>query len=569
MSKVSSILSGVVTRDGDEEVHPVRVWWVYLAGAFLICVAVYLLFNYMAFFKRLELQALDLRYRRRPKIYESPRLGTIDIGPAEINRAGSWPISRRFYAEMMYVLGNYGAALMSFDMFFPDPSPLSVTKDQLERTTRFVNEKDMSSAQRLLTDMAVGADDELMAAMRKTGIAVMGQTVVWAPRGMFQSVGELAAKTRRQFEAMPDAHKKSVELAAKFSVPFDAGDLDEGVARAYAIEPPDPRLLAEAVGLGFAQILPDADGTVRKYPLLIQYDGRWYPSLALMGMSLITGVELKDMKVAPGKHVLIPGARIGTRDGRSETVDIRIPTDHYQRMIVNWANDYLDEDFVHIPGTFLLHLRGVDLVRGTFHEYAKDPDGLMAKGIPVVLQQVAEKGLMEEERANAVIRTLLLAYQAETLQAGNAATREQFVANFASEEDAEDQALMGSIWDQTYWNARILGLLQADRGKTYEQLAEALGLPGGAEKELRHSVEMLRLILDNGRDSQKWRPFYFFPPHDVSLGGGRMVPLSPLDLAGKVLYVGLTATARTTSTRCRSVRVTRWWDCTRMPRTRY
>ena len=542
MSKVSSILTGFVTRDGDEEVHPVRIWLVYLSGALLICMAACFLFSYVPFFKRFEYQTLDLRFKKRPGIYESPRLGTIDIGPAAINRSGSWPISRRFYAEMMRVLENYGATLMSFDMFFPDPSPLFVTKDQLQRTTKFVADKDMPSARRLLSDMAVGADDELIAAMKETKIAVLGQTFVWAHRGMFSSTEELAARTRRQFEAMPDRHKESVRIESKFSVPFDAGDLENGVARAFAVEPPDPRLLAEAVGVGFAEVLPDSDGTVRQYPLLFQYDGRWHPSLALMGISMSTGVPLRDMKVVPGRRVVIPGARIQDRNGKAVTTDIEIPTDHYQRMLVNWAGDYLDETFVHIPATLLLDFRGVDLIRGTFHRYGSDTEKLMAEGIPVVLQQVAERGLLQEGKTAIVIRTLLLAHQAEKLQSGGAMTRGDFIGTFADADDAGDRALAGSIWDQTYWNGRILELLQADRGKSYEQLKESLDLPDGTEKDLRHSTEMLRLILRNGKDPQMWRPFYFFPPQEVSLRGKKTILLSPLDLADKVLYVGLTAT---------------------------
>jgi len=543
LSKVSSILTGFVTRDGDEEVHPIRIWSVYLGGGFVICVAVYLLFAYVAFFKRFELQALDLRYRRRPRIHESPRLGTIDIGPAEINRAGSWPISRRFYAEMMYVLENYGATLMSFDMFFPDPSPLFVTKDQLRRTKKFVDDQDTDSAGRLLSDMSVGADDELMASMKETRIAVLGQTVVWAPRGMFSSAEELSGRTRRQFDAMPDRHKKSVEIAEKFSVPFDAGDLDKGVARAYAIEPPDPRLLAEAVGVGFAQILPDSDGTVRKYPLLIQYDGRWYPSLALMGMSIITGVQLKDMEIVPGKQVVIPRARVSGADGRPDVVDIKIPTDHYQRMIVNWASDYLDEGFVHIPGTFLLYLRGVDLMRQAFHRCADKSDEALAGALATVLQQVGEKGLMDEDESNAILRELLLAHQAQTLQAGGEMMRDQFVAARADEDDLDDQAAVRNIWEQIRWNPRILAILRADPTRTFDQLKKTLALPDGSENDLRHSTEMLRLILRNGKDPNRWRPFYFFPPrHEVSLGGGRTMLLSPLDLEDKIFYVGLTAT---------------------------
>ena len=113
--------------------RPMHSSLLYVPVGLMIGLLAFLLFTYVPLFRQIELNTLDLRYRKRPTIHTSPRLGTIDIDEEMIAVAGSWPISRRFYGEFMRVLHKYDASLMSLDVLFPDPSALIIPPDQIEK----------------------------------------------------------------------------------------------------------------------------------------------------------------------------------------------------------------------------------------------------------------------------------------------------------------------------------------------------------------------------------------------------------------------------------------------------
>ena len=104
-----------------------------LALGVVISIVVYVLFSWVPLFKQIELNTLDMRYRRRPPIETVSTLGTIDIDSGTIDLAGSWPVPRTVYADLMRVLKDYDARLMAIDIFFPDPSPLAVSPEPASR----------------------------------------------------------------------------------------------------------------------------------------------------------------------------------------------------------------------------------------------------------------------------------------------------------------------------------------------------------------------------------------------------------------------------------------------------
>lgn len=508
----------------------------YATAALGICLLVHLLFMRVAVLKQLELNSLDVLYRRRPPIEVLQRLGTVDIDANTIELAGSWPISRRFYGEFIRALRRYDAALMSLDVFFPDPSPLTVTRGQLLDAAQLARAGgDAATLHGMLSRMSVGADDELARAVKDTGLAVLGQTFNFADPATFRTTAQIENKTRSMIEnALSEEHRRSLAMAKRFSVPFDCPwPGNNRVARAYFVEPPIPRILEHAKGLGFAQIIQDEDGTVRKYPLFMHYDGRLYPSLVMMGISLLTGAPLESMKVVPGKHVLVPGAR----------GDITIPVDKYLRMLVNWAGDYADT-FAHIPATLLLQFRAIDVMREHLRAHAGDPGGLVAKGYDAAIRAVLERQLLPAGQAEEKGRTLLLASLAEAELSGGG-DRASFLEAYAG--GGGDEAAregLARVWDQVSFNRRALDLVRADTDISYDKVKARLGIPDEQDMAESHAVEALRFIAGRGKDPELWAPLYFFPPERVPLGGGgRTVSISPLDLADKVLYVGLTATA--------------------------
>ena len=98
-----------------------------------ISIGLSLLAHYSGLLKQVELFTVDMRFRNRPPIEQSPNVGTIDIDRRTIEMSGSWPVTRRYYAEFLNVLDRYGADLMCFDLFFPDSGPLDINREKLQQ----------------------------------------------------------------------------------------------------------------------------------------------------------------------------------------------------------------------------------------------------------------------------------------------------------------------------------------------------------------------------------------------------------------------------------------------------
>src|SRR5262249_25710861 len=58
-----------------------------------------------------------------------------------------------------------------------------------------------------------------------------------------------------------------------------------------------PELTTAAGASGFLNAAPDPDGILRRIPLLLQHNGRVYPSLALAAVTQATGVRHAELQV--------------------------------------------------------------------------------------------------------------------------------------------------------------------------------------------------------------------------------------------------------------------------------
>lgn len=90
---------------------------------------------------------------------------------------------------------------------------------------------------------------------------------------------------------------------------------------------PAPPFLAAASGVGFTVIPPDPDGKNRRVPLVMQYEGDYYPSLHLLLVCRRLGVDFRTVQVRFGKHLTIPGTPRG---------DVRVPVDERGRMLLDF-----------------------------------------------------------------------------------------------------------------------------------------------------------------------------------------------------------------------------------------
>ncbi len=88
-----------------------------------------------------------------------------------------------------------------------------------------------------------------------------------------------------------------------------------------------------AKGLGQINIQPDSDGVIRRIPLVIEREGKFYPSIALQVYLDHEGVPFERLKFIKGKPIEVP-----LPDGRF----MRIAVDRNYQMLINWAGVWND-----------------------------------------------------------------------------------------------------------------------------------------------------------------------------------------------------------------------------------
>lgn len=90
-------------------------------------------------------------------------------------------------------------------------------------------------------------------------------------------------------------------------------------------------------GLGSLSIRFDPDGVLRRVPLLVHYNGAYYPILPFKVICEYLHVPPERIIVKPGKHIILKEAK---KPGDSATYDIMIPIDPYGNMIVNYIGPW-------------------------------------------------------------------------------------------------------------------------------------------------------------------------------------------------------------------------------------
>ena len=81
------------------------------------------------FMKRLELESLDLFFRLRGPIKQSPRIVIVEIDDENILKVGRWPWDRKWHAALIRALNKLGAKTIYFDILFAEPA--SSEEDEL------------------------------------------------------------------------------------------------------------------------------------------------------------------------------------------------------------------------------------------------------------------------------------------------------------------------------------------------------------------------------------------------------------------------------------------------------
>jgi len=107
------------------------------------------------------------------------------------------------------------------------------------------------------------------------------------------------------------------------SIDFEDNFKSRMAVPARALTYPDRWFLEKAAGAGHNSQTVDIDAKVRWHPLLVNFEGSYYPALALTAARLFWGLDLTQLKMIPGK-----GVKLG---------NTLIPTDSKGHLFVNYS----------------------------------------------------------------------------------------------------------------------------------------------------------------------------------------------------------------------------------------
>lgn len=187
----------------------------------------------------------DQFQRWQPRVYQDTAVRVVDLDEESLRRLGQWPWPRDQVARLVTALRDAGATVIVFDVLFAEPDRASPTAT-LARL-------DLPAA--LADQLAALPDPD-----RQLAATIADQPVVLG------------------FAAVQQANDAGPPLA-RYGLASDGPPPLASLPNYVAAVRPLPALERAAQGIGALVFRPDADGVVRRVPLLIAVAGEIRPSL--------------------------------------------------------------------------------------------------------------------------------------------------------------------------------------------------------------------------------------------------------------------------------------------------
>jgi adenylate cyclase len=268
----------------------------------------------LVFMERLELDALDTRFRLRPAKYTppDPRIEIVDIDQKSQEGLGKWPFSRSNFAAMLDVLREDGAKVVGFDITFDKPdqtgAPVRALAEKLEKSKaagQVIDPKLEDEVKALAAEY--DADKQFGEAIQKFGNVVLGnfffpkEELQGTDQATLDSYADLVQwYSLAQNSLNPPTGKQDfVNLMQRYetnNILYTAT-----MANIPALLSPDNN---SAGTMGFFNVLPDVDGVLRRSLLVVPFErsgklaeAELYGSLEVQTIRLYLGVPSEQLTV--------------------------------------------------------------------------------------------------------------------------------------------------------------------------------------------------------------------------------------------------------------------------------
>jgi adenylate cyclase len=266
------------------------------------------------FIERLELDALDTRFRLRPTKYSppDPRIVIVDIDQKSQEGLGKWPFSRTNFATMLDVLREGGAKVVGFDVTFDKPdqtaAPVRALAERLaKRKTAGQAVDPKLEAEIAALAAEYDADKQFGEAIQRFGNVVLGnfffpkEELKGTDEATLNSYADLVQWYSLGQNSLNPATGKQDFLSLVQRCEANGILYTATMANIPALLSPDNNTKST---MGFFNVLPDADGVLRRSLLVVPFDrsekladAELYGSLEVQTIRLYLGVPSEQLTV--------------------------------------------------------------------------------------------------------------------------------------------------------------------------------------------------------------------------------------------------------------------------------
>lgn len=472
------------------------------------------LFN---FYEAIELKLLDIRFKIRGPIATRTDIATVDIDVRALQEEGrfqDW--SRDKHGRVVRFGQEHDVRMLAFDIYFPEPSVPYILARDLESLPE--HEINSESVGILVRDYDKDMRDAMLAA----------ENVYLASSFKPLDHEDIQIKKRSQVQ------NEALELLVPFYQEY-ADSLPTRLFSFYDIEPPIRDFITASKGVAYAQAVADGDGLIRRYPLVGYYDGRLFPSIALLMACDYLGVSFKDVRIIPGDAIILPLDK--GKDEPQKT--LRIPISEEGYMMVNWAGDWKD-DFEHYPYSLVREFRETEhpnYILGQIKALLIENPAL-GSNLNALRQKTESLNLEPQSLVQDAISKTLLAGRVDSwLRNDEGSEPDAFFKSLGIPLERVPQGMM-EFFLEIRENVSMDLVLKKRQDLDFDSLLVLLNLTGNAR--VKRNFNILKNLYSSMGTTNDHRPLYFYPSaSDISFNERSIVPF---EFNNKMLFYGLTAT---------------------------
>ncbi len=307
----------------------------------------------------------DLLLRYKPEVTENRNILLLDVDDLAISKVGVWPWSRSIMADGLILLKEMGAKYCVFDIEYTEQSPRGIDSAFLEKKIPEKFEDNFTIINQNISDLfaavsegslsvsdAVDYIDQLLEINNSVKEELV-QAVQSVARDNDIYLGKAvkyfgkAFLTVNMFEGEDDSVPGTLKEYARENIALKNITVNNtDIWKADDIRPAIYKIIKNADGAGFPNVVIDEDGVRRRIDLLREYNGEYFGQLAFRPLLDWLG----NPEIYAGRNsITLKNAK--HPDGSVKDIKIKLVDG---KLIINWPFKTFSESFRHMTYWYLV-----------------------------------------------------------------------------------------------------------------------------------------------------------------------------------------------------------------------